>query len=63
MKYYNRERELEYLKTYCQLEPNSILFVYGPKSSGKSTTMLRAIDELSKKDDLVFFYYDLREYE
>ena len=62
MKFYNREKELNYLKTYCQLEPNSILFVYGPKSSGKTTVMLRVIEELSKRDDLVFFYYDLRRY-
>jgi len=62
MRFYNREKELNYLKTYCQLEPNSILFVYGPKSSGKTTVMLRVIEELSKRDDLVFFYYDLREY-
>jgi AAA+ ATPase superfamily predicted ATPase len=62
MKFYNREKELQYLKTYCQLEPNSILFVYGPKSSGKTTVMLRVIEELSKRDDLVFFYYDLRRY-
>ena len=62
MKFYDREKELKYLKTYCQLEPNSILFVYGPKSSGKTTVMLRVIEELSKKDNFVFFYYDLREY-
>ncbi|WP_423793429.1 ATP-binding protein [Methanocaldococcus indicus] len=62
MKFYNRERELNYLKTYVQLEPNSILFVYGPKSSGKTTVILRVIEELSKRDDLIFFYYDLREY-
>ncbi|AIJ05152.1 ATPase [Methanocaldococcus bathoardescens] len=62
MKFYNRERELNYLKTYCQLEPNSILFVYGPKSSGKTTVMLRVIEELSKNNNFVFFYYDLREY-
>ncbi|EHP88296.1 ATP-binding protein [Methanotorris formicicus] len=62
MKFYNREKELNYLKTYVQLEPNSILFVYGPKSSGKSTVMLRVIEELSKREDLIFFYYDLRKY-
>ncbi|WP_292460408.1 ATP-binding protein [Methanothermococcus sp.] len=62
MKFYNREKELNYLKTYCQLEPNSILFVYGPKSSGKSTVMLKVIEELNKRDDIIFFYYDLREY-
>ncbi|WP_456372425.1 ATP-binding protein [Methanocaldococcus sp.] len=62
MKFYNREMEINYLKTYCQLEPNSILFVYGPKSSGKTTIMLRVIEELSKRDDIIFFYYDLRRY-
>ena len=62
IKFYNREIELNYLKNYVQLDPNSILFVYGPKSSGKTTVMLRVIEELSKRDDLIFFYYDLREY-
>ncbi len=61
MRFYNRERELNYLKTYCQLEPNSILFVYGPKSSGKSTVMRRVIKELDGSN-VVFFYYNLRKY-
>ena len=61
MKFYNREKELQYLKTYCQLEPNSILFVYGPKSSGKSTVMRRVIKEL-ENSNIVFFYYNLREH-
>ncbi|AIJ05796.1 ATPase [Methanocaldococcus bathoardescens] len=61
MKFYNREKELNYLKTYCQLEPNSILFVYGPKSSGKSTVMRRVIKEL-EDSNIVFFYYNLRKY-
>jgi len=61
MRFYNREKELHYLKTYCQLEPNSILFVYGPKSSGKSTVMRRVIKEL-EGSDIVFFYYNLRKY-
>ncbi|ACX72850.1 ATPase [Methanocaldococcus vulcanius M7] len=61
MKFYNREKELHYLKTYCQLEPNSILFVYGPKSSGKSTVMRRVIKEL-ENSNIIFFYYNLREY-
>jgi len=62
IKFYDRERELNYLKTYVQLLPNSILFVHGPKSSGKSTVMLKVIEELKDRDDLVFFYYDLRKY-
>ncbi|ENN96003.1 ATPase [Methanocaldococcus villosus KIN24-T80] len=61
MKFYNREEEVNYLKTYCQLEPNTILFVYGSKSSGKITVMLKVIEELSEKD-IIFFYYDLRKY-
>ncbi|ADG13530.1 ATPase [Methanocaldococcus infernus ME] len=61
MKFYNREKEVRYLKTYCQLEPNSILFVYGPKSSGKSTVIRKVIKEL-EDSDIVFFYYNLRKY-
>ena len=61
MKFYDREREVNFLKTYCQLEPNSILFVYGPKSSGKSTVMRRVIKDL-ENSDIVFFYYNLRKY-
>jgi len=61
MKFYDREKELKYLKTYVQLEPNSILFVYGPKSSGKSTVMRRVIKEL-ENSNIVFFYYNLRKY-
>ena len=61
MKFYNREKELRYLKIYCQLEPNSILFVYGPKSSGKSAVMRRVIKEL-ENSNIVFFYYNLRKY-
>ena len=61
MKFYNREKELHYLKNYVQLEPNSILFVYGPKSSGKSTVMMRVIKEL-EDSNIVFFYYNLRKY-
>ncbi len=61
MKFYDREKELNYLKNYVQLEPNSILFVYGPKSSGKSTVMMRVIKEL-ENSNIVFFYYNLRKY-
>ncbi len=61
MRFFDREKELNYLKTYVQLEPNSILFVYGPKSSGKSTVMRRVIKEL-ENSNIVFFYYNLRKY-
>ncbi len=39
MKFWDREKEKEELKAYLKSEPNAILFVYGPKSSGKSTLL------------------------
>ena len=56
---WDRERETAYLEKYIADVLNSILFVYGSKSSGKSTTMMKIISE-SKKDK-AFFYYNLRE--
>jgi len=58
MEFWNREREIEYLKRYIQSEPNAILFVYGPKSSGKSTLLMKTLEELKTKVNL--YYYDLR---
>ena len=61
MKFYDREKDVEYFKKYFLLEPNSILFVYGPKSSGESTVIRRVIKEM-ENSDVVFFYYNLRKY-
>ncbi len=58
MSYWNREKETADLVKHINDVPNSILFVFGPKSSGKSTTVRKIISE-SKKDK-VFFFYDLR---
>ncbi|MCK5231443.1 MAG: hypothetical protein KAR13_14315, partial [Desulfobulbaceae bacterium] len=33
----NREKEMADLRSYLASEPNSILFLHGPKSSGKTT--------------------------
>ena len=60
MKFWDREKEKEWLKRYLKSEPNAILFVYGPKSSGKSTLLNRVVEELSK-DEFVYYWYDLRE--
>ncbi len=61
MRFWNREREKEWLKRYLKTEPNAILFVYGPKSSGKSTLMVKVAQEL-KNDPIEFLWYDLRKY-
>jgi len=60
MKFWDREKEKAWLKRYLQTEPNAILFVYGPKSSGKSTLLQRVVEELPR-DDFVYYWYDLRE--
>ena len=58
MKFWDREEEKKHLKGYLKSEPNAILFVYGPKSSGKSTLLMKVLDEL--KGELYTYYYDLR---
>ncbi len=64
MKFWDREKEKEELKAYLKSEPNAILFVYGPKSSGKSTLMPYVIDELisdeSFKQSHQVYWFDLR---
>ena len=57
----NRKQEMRFLESWVAEEPSSILFVYGPKSSGKTTLIYRFIkDCLSDKSfDLKFF--NLRE--
>ncbi|CAN2040231.1 AAA family ATPase [Candidatus Magnetomoraceae bacterium gMMP-15] len=51
----NREQELRSLRNYCESAANSILFLYGSKSSGKTTVLFRLCEELSKKK-----YYDIK---
>ena len=60
MKFWDREKEKEWMKRYIQTEPNAILFVYGPKSSGKTTLLMKVVEELPK-DSFVYYWYDLRE--
>ncbi len=66
MKFWDREKEVAYLKRYLQSEPNAILFVYGPKSSGKSTLLAKVVDEIRKEKRAGFlrswrvYWFDLR---
>ena len=59
MKFWDREKEKKWLKRYLLSEPNAILFVYGPKSSGKTTLLMKVIEEISS-DDFKVYWYDLR---
>jgi AAA+ ATPase superfamily predicted ATPase len=56
LKFVNRDAEIWQLRTMLDAPPNTLLFVYGPKSSGKSTLMMK----ISKMypGDVVF--YDFR---
>jgi len=60
LRFVNRERELKFLKAYMNTEPNAITFIYGPKSSGKSILLQKAVEELSKEKKHYIYWYDLR---
>ena len=59
MKFWDREKEKKWLKRYLQTEPNAILFVYGPKSSGKTTLLMKVMEEMPS-DEFKVYWYDLR---
>ncbi len=44
----DRENEMAELRNYLESRPNSILFLYGPKSSGKITLMSRFLIRLGR---------------
>jgi len=60
MKFINRETEIKYLHNHFNSEPNSLLFLYGPKSSGKSTLLSKVVNELDTRKYVINFL-DLRE--
>ena len=41
----NRAEEIHYLQSWAAEKPKNILFLYGPKSSGKTTLIYRFIDQ------------------
>ena len=61
MKFWDREKEISDMMNFLNTEPNSILFVYGPKSSGKSTFLIK-VAQMLKESPFQFLWYDLRKY-
>jgi len=51
----NRDEELKYLLNWISRQPESILFLFGPKSSGKTTLLNKFIDE-----KINFNHYDIK---
>ena len=56
----NREKELYYLSDHINKEPSEILFLHGPKSSGKTTLLYRFFEEVEKKQKLDVKFLNLR---
>ncbi len=57
----DREQEMEELRRYLRGEPNSILFLYGPKSSGKTTLMYRLFEQMEAEKGYSINFLNLRE--
>ena len=61
----NRQQELEYLREYLDERPKNALFIYGPKSSGKTTMLYKLVDELQQgkttQNKFDIRYYNLRQ--
>ncbi len=57
----NREKELNYLEEYINVHPESILFLHGPKSSGKTTLLYKFFEQIEKEQRLEVKFLNLRE--
>ncbi len=57
----NREREMAFLESWISAKPESILFLYGPKSSGKTTLLYRFIDTHLNSKHYDIKHFNLRE--
>ncbi len=57
----NREKELNDLNKYINIHPESILFLHGPKSSGKTTLLYKFFEQMEKKQKLEIKFLNLRE--
>lgn len=56
----NRKDELAYLKTWISAKPENILFLYGPKSSGKTTLIYRFIEQNLSDGQYDIKHFNLR---
>jgi len=56
----NRENELRYLKGFIDKRPSEILFIHGPKSSGKTTLLYKFLEEVGKEQKLDVKFLNLR---
>jgi AAA+ ATPase superfamily predicted ATPase len=57
----NREKELRDLQLFVDKRPSEILFIHGPKSSGKTTLLYKFIEHAQKEQKLDVKFLNLRE--
>ena len=55
----NRKKEIRDIEKHLGAIPDDVLFVYGPKSTGKSTLLKKIVDSLNPKKYAIN-YLDLR---
>jgi AAA+ ATPase superfamily predicted ATPase len=58
----NREIELKDLRTFIDKEPSEIIFLHGPKSSGKTTLLYRFFKQIQEEEQLNLKFINLREH-
>jgi AAA+ ATPase superfamily predicted ATPase len=57
----NRNSELNFLKNFVNNRPFEILFLHGPKSSGKTTLLYKFFERIEKEQKLDVKFVNLRE--
>jgi AAA+ ATPase superfamily predicted ATPase len=57
----NREIELKDLRTFLDKEPSEILFLHGPKSSGKTILLYKFFDQIKNEQKMDIKFMNLRE--
>ena len=57
----NRNQDLKSLQDYIDIRPESILFLHGPKSSGKTTLLYKFFGQIQKEQKLDVKFMNLRE--
>ena len=56
----NREKDLAFLKDWINERPESLLFLHGPKSSGKTTLLYKFLEQMKKEQKLNIKFLNLR---
>ncbi len=56
----NRQYELDFLRAFIQDTPNRLLFMYGPKSSGKTTLLFKFVEEIENNPKYNIMFFNLR---